>query len=99
MVMILLMWRQASPNLYNVQSTLSTHLQGDVMKEINARKRGVLLADHSGAFPANYGGLAPNGSPHAGLAFARSRGGGGRRDDRKYNLCKQVGHLKRDCPL
>ena len=85
-------WSMTSPQLYNIQSILSTLLQEDVREEINARKRGEPLADHHGAPSANYGGSGRVGQPPSGS------GGVGMRDERKCHACGKNGHIRRFCP-
>lgn len=67
-------------------------LQEEVREEIKTRKSGEPPADHHGAPSTNYGGLGPSGRP-----FPES-GGGGRKDNMTCHVCKQPGHVKKDCP-
>ena len=85
-------WSLTSPQLYNIQTILSTLLQEDVREEINARKRGEPLANHYGAPSANYGGSGPSGQPFSGS------GGAGMRDDRRCHAYGKNGHIRRNCP-
>ena len=85
MIDIIQTWAVTAPNLYNVQTILSTLLQRDVRATINARKRG----DSTQTVPqANYGGAgAPRNNP----------GSSGRGMGACHN-CQKTGHVVRDCP-
>ena len=92
MVKTIQTWSQTAPQLYNIQSILSTLVQEDVREEINARKRGEPLIPALGPPQAHYGGVAPSNRHQSG-----SSGGSGRSGMQCHN-CQAYGHLKADCP-